>query len=597
MSNNLITRLMVGVLGAVLSTQAAPLNVIVVMTDDQGYGDIAFNGNPVIKTPNMDRLAASSVRFTDFHVNSFCSPSRAALMTGRMSDRTGVTTTNGYRNYMRQNEVIMPEYFKASGYGTGIFGKWHIGANYPLRPMDRGFDEWIGLGNNGLATANDVWDNDRMDDRYYHNGEIVSRPGFCTDVYFSEAMTFMTKCQKEKKPFFAYIATNVPHWDWNVPESWLEPYLGTESRDRSAFYASIHRADWNLGRLMDYLDQQNLSENTILVFLTDNGSDLPQKNKNAYSAGMRGFKGDLYEGGHRVPCFIRAPKGIMGEPGETDALAAHIDLLPTFIDICSLKTPNREVLPMDGRSLKPLLSGGSDWDDRLLIHHSQNGSPTKKDARLVVMTADWRLVNNKKSGKPELFAIRTDRGQKTDVASQFPEVVESLQARYDTHWKSLGLDRPQQIPSLSGNATLRLSPVDATAKNKNTQQAVRKAEAMPNPKWAFNVEEAGRYRFEVRRWPREAPVPMTAGLEPANDPNIEYIGHKTFRIDVPGVAIAIDSVELKLADKTLTRAVSKEDQGAVFEADLTTGPLELEAWFITPNQKRRGAYYVYAEKI
>ena len=439
---------------------AAKPNVIVVMTDDQGYPDIGFHGNPVIQTPNMDKLARSSVRFSDFHVNPFCSPTRAALMTGRMSDRTGVTSTNFQRNYLRRDEVLMPEYFKASGYRTGHFGKWHIGANYPYRPMGRGFDEWLGLGNNGLATTADLWDNDRMNDTYWHNGQLTKRPGFCTDVYFDEAMAFIGKCKAERVPFFTYLATNVPHWDWNVPSEWLKPYEGKCSRKTAAFFASIGRVDWNLGRLMRFLDEEDLADSTILVFLTDNGSDVPEKQK-AFTAGMRGFKVSLYEGGHRVPCFIRAPESLVGKPRTIDGLTAHVDLLPTFIDLCGLKQPDRTQLPFDGRSLRPLLTGGGEWADRMLVLHSQNGWVPRKHANSVVLTSEWRMVRqgkrkDRKIGDAQLYRIQEDRGQTRDVAADYPKVVKQLESAYSAHWDSLRLDRPLERPILCDRATLRL---------------------------------------------------------------------------------------------------------------------------------------------
>ena len=579
-----------------------PLNVILVMTDDQGYPDIAYHGNPVIKTPNMDRLAESSVRFSDFHVNPFCSPTRSALMTGRMSDRVGVSRTNFQRNYLRLEEIVMPEYFKASGYRTGHFGKWHIGACYPYRPMDRGFDEWLGLGNNGLATTADLWDNDRMNDTYWHNGKLEKRPGFCSDVYFTEAISFIKKCRKENKPFFTYIATNVPDWDWNVKEEWMEPYKESCGRLKAGFFASISRVDWNLGRLLDFMEQEKLFENTILVFLTDNGSDVPEKNR-AFTAGMRGFKGSLYEGGHRVPCFIRAPESLVGKPRDVDGLTAHVDLLPTFIDICGLKQPDRQQLPFDGRSLRSLISGSGDWDDRLLVFHHHNDLITpKKDHNAVVLTSEWRLIKNwngkKKADDPaELYKIREDRGQKTDVAALYPDVVKELEAQYSAHWDGLGFEKPLELPILSSKAELRLSTDIARDGGQITQQAVRKGEIIM-PLWAVKVGEAGHYRFEVCRWPREADAAMTTGLPPASDPDIAYIGHATWKLDVPGVALDVAEVELKLSgQKVLAKRVAEGDKSTIFELDLNPGPLDIEATMILSDGKRMGAYFVYAKKV
>jgi len=569
-------------------------NVILIMTDDQGYPDISCHGNPVIRTPHMDQLAASGIQFTDFHVNPFCSPTRAALLTGRMSDRTGVTSTNTHRNYMRRQEVLMSEYFKVSGYRTGIFGKWHVGANYPYRPIDRGFDEWLGLGNNGLATSADLWGNDRMNDTYWHNGKPAKRKGFCTDVYFDAAMAFMRKSKQMRRPFFTYVATNVPHWDWNVPSKWLRPYLSSCSRERAAFYASISRVDWNLGRLIAFLDKEQLSENTILVFLTDNGSDVPNK-QTAYTAGMRGFKGARYEGGHRVPCFMRAPEALVGKARAIDAFCAHIDLLPTFIDLCALKKPRRELLPLDGRSLRPLLTGSGDWPERMIVMHHHNGRVPQRDLRALVMTSQWRLIVEKPDQK-EFYQIQKDRAQQHNVVQNFPEVVNRLEADYHRHWETLHLDRPLPRPVLGANATIRLSPDITKGNNPITQQAVRQARSV-KPVWLLHVEQAGRFRFEVRRWPREVTAVLGAGLPPTTDPDIEYIGHQSYRIDVPGVALDVAKVELKLNQMTLSKAVTPGAQGVFFDVDLPIGPVDVEAWLIGPDGKRLGAYFVYADQL
>ena len=215
-------------------------NIVVVMTDDQGWSDLGCHGHPILTTPNLDRMHQQSVRLSNFHVDAFCSPTRAALLTGRMSQRTGVTSTYGLRNLLRTDETTLPEYFKTAGYQTGIFGKWHLGGNYPYRPIDRGFDEWLGLGNGGVGLGDDLWDNDRMDDRYWNNGEVVRRDGFCTDVYFEEAMEFARQNKRNHKPFFIYLPTNVPHRANNVPKEWMQPYLDQGcNQDQASFYAGI----------------------------------------------------------------------------------------------------------------------------------------------------------------------------------------------------------------------------------------------------------------------------------------------------------------------------------------------------------------------
>ena len=268
-------------------------NVVLVMTDDQGYGDLGCHGNAHVKTPQLDKLHAESVRFTDFHVSPFCAPTRAALMTGRFSDLTGVRTTIHGRNHLDVRETTMAEYFKSSGYATGHFGKWHLGRNYPFRPMDRGFDQWVGHGDGGIGTASDYWGNDKMNDHYMRNGRWEQFRGFSTDVFFDESMKFIAR--NKDKPFFVYLATNAPHWPWNVKEQWRDEYGDklarfdkTRKRSVADFYATITRFDENLGRLRKFLSDEGLSRNTILIFLTDNGT---AGSWNVYNAGMRGIKG------------------------------------------------------------------------------------------------------------------------------------------------------------------------------------------------------------------------------------------------------------------------------------------------------------------
>ncbi|UCG47555.1 MAG: sulfatase-like hydrolase/transferase, partial [Phycisphaerales bacterium] len=233
-------------------------NVILIITDDQGYGDLACHGNPVIKTPNLDALHGESVRFTNFHVNAFCSPTRASLLTGRMSDRTHVRTTIYSRNHLNRDETTMAEFFKATGYRTGHFGKWHLGRNYPYRPIDRGFDQWVGHGDGGTGTSSDYWGNDKMNDTYWRNGKWEKFSGFCTDIYFDESMKFIET--NKDKPFFVYLATNVPHSPWNVPKAWRQPYEGELPSRTVDFYATISRFDYNLGRLRKFLVDEELAD-------------------------------------------------------------------------------------------------------------------------------------------------------------------------------------------------------------------------------------------------------------------------------------------------------------------------------------------------
>jgi hypothetical protein len=346
---------------------------------------------------------------------------------------------------------------------------------------------------------------------------------------------------------------------------------------------------------MKFLDQEELSNNTILIFLTDNGSDVPNK-KTGYTAGMRGFKGSLYEGGHRVPCFVRGPERLLGKPRVIDAFTAHIDLLPTFIDLCQLKKTDRKQHALDGRSLRPLLESKNAWPDRTIILHHHNGRKLKKYDKGVVLTQDWRLVIPR-AGKHELYKIKEDRAQKHDIAKNNPDVVKKLLAVYDAHWKTLKPDRPLQRVIISKHATVRLSSDITAGGNPITQQSVRKAASI-KPLWLLEVKTPGRFRFEVRRWPREADTGMTAAIPPSTDPEIEYIGHANYRHDVPGVALDIKQVELKLSEmKTLTKKVAPNAKSVQFDVELPIGPVDIEAWLTLGGGKRLGAYFVYVEHL
>ena len=354
-------------------------NVVLIMTDDQGYGDLACHGNPVLKTPNLDQLYAESIRMTDFHVDPFCTPTRAALMTGRYSSSTGAHRTSSGRTMLHNDEVTMANVFKASGYATGIFGKWHLGDNYPHRPQDRGFTYTLWHRCGGVGQASDFPGNDYFDDTYEHNGRFEKFKGYCTDVWFAGAKKFIKQCADEDKPFFCYIPTNAPHGPYRVDKKYSDPYRDTAPWNPE-FYGMIANLDENVGRLREWLTEQGLAENTLLIFMTDNGTAAGAKfdhldgtPKRGFNAGMRGKKSSVYDGGHRVPCFIHWPAGKLTKGRDVDQLAAHIDILPSLMDLCGLEPI--EGVELHGRSLKPLLTeNGEDWPQRKLIVQFQGGA-------------------------------------------------------------------------------------------------------------------------------------------------------------------------------------------------------------------------------
>ncbi|MBM3334376.1 arylsulfatase, partial [Candidatus Sumerlaeota bacterium] len=334
-------------------SQARP-NVILVLTDDQGYGDLSCLGNPILKTSNIDRLHGQSVRLTDFHVCPMCTPTRSQLMTGIHCLQNGAYIVCSGHGFIRRDIPTAADIFADNGYKTGLFGKWHLGDNYPYRPQDRGFQETVTFRQWGIVSAQSYWDSDYFDDKYIHNGKLEQYKGYCTDVFFDEAMKWMRSCAEKKEPFFCYLPTNTPHGPLWVPEKYAQPYQGKVGPGVANFFGMIANIDDNMDRLDKMLKETGLYDNTILIFMTDNGGTTGVK---TYNAGMRGRKTEYYDGGHRVPCFIRWPGGGLRKPGDVDDLAQNQDILPTLIDLCGLRNPRGA--RFDGVSLAPLLRGKS----------------------------------------------------------------------------------------------------------------------------------------------------------------------------------------------------------------------------------------------
>jgi arylsulfatase A-like enzyme len=581
-------------------------NVVLVMTDDQGYGDLGCHGNPIIQTPNLDKLYTRSVRLTNFHVGPTCSPTRAALMTGRYCNRTGVWHTVMGRSLLRKDEVTMGDVFSASGYRTGIFGKWHLGDNYPFRPQDRGFGEVLIHGGGGVGQGPDYWGNDYFDDTYFHNGEPEKFEGYCTDVWFDEAMKFIEA--NKDRPFFCYLPTNAPHGPYNVADEYIKPYLDKGLPESQArFYGMITNIDDNMARLMRRLGELGLEEDTILIFMTDNGTS-----GGDYNAGMRDKKGSEYDGGHRVPCFIRWPGGGLTGSSDVDRLTAHIDILPTLIELCGLKRP--QGVKFDGDSLVRLLMGRDEnwparqtagWPDRTLITDSQRIEHPEKWRKSAVMTDRWRLVNGE-----ELYDMRADPGQKNDIASGNPTVVEELRSAYDNWWADVSERFDEYCEIIIGsdkqNPTRLMSHDWHGAEVPWSQGTVRNG-MQANGFWAVEIERDGTYQFELRRWPKELDAPINAAVPggPVLRPRV-FLSKTRARATEGGKAISATSTRLKIvpvsafAESTgvdMTKPVSGDAHAVTFEVELKAGKGRLQTWFIDDKGESRGAYYVYVKRL
>ena len=570
-------------------------NVVVLMTDDQGYGDLACHGNPIIHTPNLDALHAQSVRLTNFHVDPTCSPTRSALMTGRYSHRVKVWHTIIGRNMLQKDELTMADLFSRNGYRTAHFGKWHLGTNYPYRPIDRGFDEWLGQGDGGTGTATDHWGNDRVGDTYLRDGRKTPIEGYAPDVFFDEAIGFIRA--NKARPFFVYLATYVPHSPWTLPEpSWVDRYRDKVPLSVAYFFASISRVDQNLGRLRRLLAEEGLAENTLFVFLTDNGTSGGDK---VFGAGMRGKKGSQYDGGHRVPCFFHWPAGGLDQPADVARLTAHIDLLPTLADLCGLGLPDG--VELDGTSLEPLLlDPQGPWPERTLVVESQRVPHPEKGRRHAVMTDRWRMIDGK-----ELFDMTSDPAQQHNVAAQHADIVDNFRQAYDRYWSSVTWGDDEYGRPVLGSphqeevylASEDWMPIEGPCPWSQGHVA-RGVPAFGY--WPVRVAAAGTYRFEVRRWPREVDAPM-AGIPRQADSWDAYLGDEPIRGTLyPAEPRAIPVAKIRLTvDGTVREAtISPDETAGVFTVELESGPARIEAQLLDADGKAIcGAYYVYARPV
>ncbi|MHC4407121.1 MAG: arylsulfatase [Planctomycetota bacterium] len=387
-------------------------NVLLIITDDQGWGDVRSHGNPQIDTPALDRLASQGARLDRFYVSPVCAPTRASLLTGRHYLRTGTTWVTHRWEVLRAEEITIAEVLKQAGYATGCFGKWHNGAQLPNHPNGQGFGEFLGF-------CGGAW-NLYVDAPLEHNGRPIRSRGYITDVLTDAALAFIQ--EHRDGPFFCYLPYNAPHSPFVVPDRFFDKYKARGLDDQiAAVYGMVESIDENVGRLLEKLDAWDLARDTIVLFLTDNGP-----NGRRFNGGMKGTKGSVHEGGVRVPLFVRWPGRI--EAGTTvGQIAAHVDLLPTIVDLSGVPMPN--TLPLDGVSLAPLLEGtAGDWPDRMLFSFNARRGEVGTSPG-AVRTQRYRLVYYGK--QYELYDMSADPGQEHDLARQRPEVVRRLREAYE----------------------------------------------------------------------------------------------------------------------------------------------------------------------
>ena len=561
----------VALFGTPVSAEAP--NVVVIVTDDQGYGDIAAHGNRVIQTPHLDRLYHESLRLTNFHVDPTCSPTRSALMSGRYSTRTGVWHTIMGRSLMDTREYTMAEMFRDAGYRTAMFGKWHLGDNAPCRPQDQGFETAFCHGGGGVGQTPDYFGNDYFDDTYFREGQAETQSGYCTDVWFHAARQFIGECHERGERFFVYLATNAPHGPFHVADQYAQPYRDLGLTDTMArFYGMITNIDENLGAFRQQLSELGIADQTLLVFLTDNGTAAgyrPQEDAtwSGFNAGMRGTKGSAYDGGHRVPCYVHWPGGNLLRDHDVPILTAHIDLLPTLARLCNIDIDHSA---LDGADVSPLFRASSDdqqeLQSRTLFVHSQRIEHPRKWKTSAVMTSQWRLINGE-----ELYAIDTDPVQATDVAAAHPAIVSQLRDAYESWWTRLAEPMDGTVRIDLGHPSD--NPTTLTAHDWHTdngpvpwnQTHIRKGIAA-NGFWAVTVQRGGRYRFTLRRWPEENRGPVEA-----------------------------TDADLRIGDQIWNRAVDPAVDAIHFEVELAPGDFELQTTLRDQAGTTRGAYYVTSE--
>ncbi len=582
-----------------LSCSSAPPddrpNIVLVITDDQGYGDIGAHGNEKIRTPHLDAMHAESVRLTNFHVDPTCSPTRSALVTGRYSSRTGVWHTIMGRSIVHRDERTFADILGDAGYATGFFGKWHLGDSAPYRPIDRGFQEAIFHGGGGVGQTPDYWGNDYFDDTYWHNGTPTKYEGYCTDVFFDGALEFIeAQATGGSGPFLVYLSTNAPHGPLFVDPKYSDPYVEEGIPEAMAkFYGMIENIDENMGRLRAKLSELGIAENTLLIFMTDNGTAAGLTNLHpsmlvgsqndqqlaaareaeeqgqwqGFNDGMRGRKGSEYDGGHRVPFFVHWPAGGLGEPRDIANLTAHIDVTPTFADVGG--AGDHPDLDWDGTSLMPLLRGG-DWPDRTLAVHSQRIRFPERWRKSAVMTEQHRLVNG-----TELYDMAADPGQRDDIAADNPELVESLRSAYDAWWDRIGDRFEDHIYldiGLDAENPARITahdwlPPDDTVRVPWNQGAVRQAPNV-NGTWNIQVTQAGTYEFELFQRDRPAEFPIEA-----------------------------KEAMIRVGDIEQSAPVAEGAASVTMTLELEAGKTQMNTVLKTADGAERGAFFVYAKRL
>jgi arylsulfatase A-like enzyme len=570
-------------------------NVIVILSDDIGYGDFSCHGNPVLKTPFLDQIAKEGMDFTDFHVTPVCTPTRGQLMTGLDCLHNLACSVTAGRTVPRRDVPTMAELLHKGGYTTGIFGKWHLGHEYPDRPMDRGFDKAIWFKGWGLQSEIE-FDNDYVNPRYLDGAETKRASVYCTDLWFQEAIAWMTQQKDKGKPFFVYLPTNAAHMPLWPPEKYADMYKDAGG-NMAPYFAMMANLDDNIGKMDEWLKKSGLFRDTIVVFMTDNGSAFQMQGARggmraggagasvqSYNAGLREGKASNYDGGHRVACFVRYPEGGFQSGLEVSTPTQIQDILPTLLDLCRTSPAKAS---FDGVSLVPLMKKDHIKERMFVVQYGQRLRPVKYDG--AVIWNQWRLQK-----ATELYDIVKDRAQQNNVAAQFPDIVNRMKTFYEDWWSKLepGISTP--IPMLIGTSAqnpVMLTSIDWWEVDVDNINFVSNAVGGPRGGvWNVQVESGGKYRVELRRWPFHTNKPIDSE-GPRATINGRALTQQVKRIPAHEAVMSVNGTEQRVS-------VKPEAVGATFDVSLPKGSGKLQGWFRDADGKDLcGAYYALITKL
>ncbi len=541
-------------------------NVLVVLTDDQGFGDCSFYGHPFLKTPHMDAIATEGISFEQFHVTPMCAPTRGAFFSGVHPLRNMALSTVDGRHSLRPDITCMPQAFADAGYRTGLFGKWHLGRNWPNRPQDKGFAQFRGHYGFGTTGISCHWNCDYQDPWLVdEQGAFTQAQGFCTDVFFNQCMDWIGD---NDDPFYAVIATNAPHFPFWAPHDLTEKYKDT---DNPEFFAMMENLDDNLGRMDSFLKDRSILENTIVLFFTDNG---PVGGRSTYTAGLRGGKGTPWEGGHNVPLFVRYPNGGVDGGRVVKGLVTVEDLYPTLLEFCDVAAP--ENAEFDGMSVCAAMCGDEEQvKDRRLVVQIDRGSITPKSA--CIMWKDWRIV-----WSDSLYNVANDRHQDHQIAAEHPDVFYDMWSNYQQWFGPLHGPAEETLPEhIGGEQELVILDSSHAKGGTDGQGGVRTANQkrgkLQGP-WLIEAHRSGTYQITLRRWPKESGLKLTEGCPP-------FATKLSGPPEPEGVAIPIAKGLLDVDGYQHQSAIDDDPCGINFEINLDQGRHEIRGLFADESDK------------